>query len=48
MKSYLRETGQGLVEYALIFVLVIIIVIVLLWLFGDALGRTYSSIVNNV
>jgi len=48
MKSYLLEKGQGLVEYALIFALVVIVVVVVLWLFGDALGNTYSNIVSKV
>jgi pilus assembly protein Flp/PilA len=42
------EKGQGLVEYALIFILVVIIVIVMLWLFGPAVGRMFSDIVHAV
>jgi pilus assembly protein Flp/PilA len=38
------EKGQGLVEYALILVLVVLVVIVLLWLFGPAVGRLYSTV----
>ncbi|MFA5837034.1 MAG: pilus assembly protein [Bellilinea sp.] len=40
--------GQGLVEYALILVLVAIIVIVILAVFGTQLGETYSTIVSNI
>lgn len=40
--------GQGLTEYALIFVLVIIILIVLLSIFGQELGNLYSSIVADL
>lgn len=41
-----REDGQGLVEYALILVLVAIVVIVILALLGPAIGNIFSSIVN--
>jgi pilus assembly protein Flp/PilA len=41
-----REEGQGLVEYALILVLVSIVVIVILLLMGPALGNIFSTIVN--
>ena len=41
-----REEGQGLVEYALILVLVAIVVIVILALLGPAIGNIFSSIVN--
>lgn len=37
--------GQGLVEYALILVLVSIIVIAILTLFGDAVANSYCSVV---
>ncbi len=38
-----REEGQGLVEYALILVLVAIVVIVILALLGPAIGNTFSG-----
>lgn len=41
-----RQEGQGLVEYALILVLVAIVVIVILALLGPAIGNIFSSIVN--
>lgn len=41
-----REEGQGLVEYALILVLVAIVVIVILALLGPVIGNVFSSIVN--
>ena len=41
-----REEGQGLVEYALILVLVAIVVIVILALLGPAIGNIFSNIVN--
>ncbi|HAL15226.1 MAG TPA: pilus assembly protein [Anaerolineaceae bacterium] len=40
--------GQGLVEYALILVLIALIVIVMLAVFGTQLGETYSNIVSNI
>ncbi len=41
-----REEGQGLVEYALILVLVAIVVIVILALLGPVIGNVFSSIVS--
>lgn len=41
-----RERGQGLVEYALILVLVALIVIVILALLGPAIGNIFSNIVS--
>lgn len=38
------EEGQGLVEYALILVLVAIVVIVILALLGPAIGNVFSTI----
>jgi pilus assembly protein Flp/PilA len=43
-----REEGQGLVEYALILVLVAIVVIVILALLGPAIGNIFSNIYANV
>jgi pilus assembly protein Flp/PilA len=40
--------GQGLVEYALILVLVAIVVIVILALLGPAIGEIFSNIVSQV
>ncbi len=39
-----REDGQGLVEYALILVLVSIVVIVVLTLLGAQVGNVFSRI----
>jgi pilus assembly protein Flp/PilA len=41
-----REDGQGLVEYALILVLVAIVVIAILTLLGPAIGDVFSQILN--
>ena len=43
-----REEGQGLVEYALILVLVAIVVIVILALLGPAIANIFSNIVSNI
>lgn len=43
-----NEEGQGLVEYALILVLVAIVVIVILALLGPAIGNVFSQIVNAI
>jgi len=43
-----REEGQGLVEYALILVLVAIVVIAILLLLGPVIGNVFSNIVGNL
>lgn len=43
-----REEGQGLVEYALILVLVAIVVIAVLLLLGPAVGDVFSNIITNL
>ncbi len=39
--------GQGLVEYALIILLVGVVVIVLVALFGTAVGNMFSTVITN-
>jgi pilus assembly protein Flp/PilA len=39
-----KEKGQGLVEYALILVLVAIVVIAALMILGPVIGNTFSKI----
>ena len=41
-----REEGQGLVEYALILVLVAVVVIAVLLLLGPAIGDVFSEIME--
>jgi pilus assembly protein Flp/PilA len=48
MSTSFREPGQGLVEYALIMLLVAIIVIVALALFGPAIGNLYSNVIQSI
>ncbi len=43
-----REEGQGLVEYALILVLVAVVVIAILTILGPAVGQVFSSIVDAI
>lgn len=44
MLPVLKEKGQGLVEYALILVLVALVVIAALMILGPVIGNTFSSI----
>ena len=43
-----RAEGQGLVEYALILVLVALIVIVILVFLGPAIGNVFSNVVSSI
>ena len=43
-----REEGQGLVEYALILVLIAVVVIVLLTTLGGQVQSTFSTIVSGM
>jgi len=43
-----QEGGQGLVEYALILVLVAIVVTIMLVVFGGAVGNLYSNVVSQL
>jgi pilus assembly protein Flp/PilA len=43
-----KEKGQGLVEYALILVLVAIVVIAVLALLGPIIGNVFSTINNSL
>ncbi|MBI4630430.1 MAG: pilus assembly protein [Chloroflexi bacterium] len=40
--------GQGLVEYALIMVLVAMVVMALLYLFGGSVGNVFSNIMFSI
>lgn len=41
-------SGQGLVEYALILMLIAVVVIVVLALLGPAVGNMYSNVVSGI
>jgi len=43
-----EDTGQGLVEYALILVFIALAVILILSLFGTELADVYSNIIDNI
>jgi pilus assembly protein Flp/PilA len=42
------EKGQGLVEYALILVLVFLVVLVVLVILGPSIGNMYSNVNANL
>jgi pilus assembly protein Flp/PilA len=42
------QRGQGLVEYALILVLVAIVVMVVLLVLGPSIGNLFSNVVHNI
>jgi pilus assembly protein Flp/PilA len=43
-----REEGQGLVEYALILVLVAVVVLAILTLLGPSIGNVFSDIIRRI
>lgn len=45
---HLRTRGQGLVEYAMLIMLVALLLIVLLVIFGSGVGNMYSNIILNI
>jgi pilus assembly protein Flp/PilA len=48
MLFFTKEKGQGLVEYALILVLVAVVVIAILALLGPAISNIFNNIVQNI
>jgi pilus assembly protein Flp/PilA len=40
--------AQGIIEYALILVLITMVVIVVLAIFGTAIGDAFSNIINSI
>ena len=48
MFKKLQSKGQGLVEYALILVLVAIVIIIILSVLGPAIGNVFSQIINSI
>ena len=46
MMNFARKMGQGMVEYALILVLVAIAAIVVLGLLGTTISKVFSNIVG--
>ncbi len=48
LASRKMEDGQGLVEYALILIMVAIVVIVALALLGPAIGNIFSNVMEMI
>jgi pilus assembly protein Flp/PilA len=48
MSRWTEAEGQGLLEYAMILMLIAIIVIVVLALLGPAVGNMYSNVIVNI
>lgn len=48
MKRIKKQDGQGLIEYALILVLVAVVVIAILTLLGPQVGNVFSRVVNGL
>jgi len=46
MRQKQSERGQGLVEYALILILVSLVVIIVLQIFGPVVGNVFSQIIS--
>lgn len=42
------ERGQGLLEYAMLIVLVGIIVLIMIYVFGGATGNLFSNVVRSI
>lgn len=48
MDAERNQAGQGLMEYALVIMLVGIVVIVILVLLGPAISNMFSNVVGNI
>lgn len=48
LKFLFNERGQGLVEYALMILLIALVIIIALSLLGVELGNTFNTIDNSV
>jgi pilus assembly protein Flp/PilA len=48
LRNNTREDGQGLVEYALILILVAMVAIGILSVLGPQIGAAFSTIINNL
>ena len=48
MSILTSEKGQGMIEYAMILILVAIIILVVLVLLGPAVGNLYSNVMSNI
>jgi len=43
-----EDSGQGLVEYALIMLFIAVAILIILSIFGTELGEVYSNIIDNI
>lgn len=48
MQAFSADSGQSLVEYALILVLVAMVVMLLMLVFGPVVGNQYSNIISSM
>jgi pilus assembly protein Flp/PilA len=48
MLAYREESGQGLVEYALILVLVAVVIIIIVSVFGGQIGNMFSRVTSKM
>jgi pilus assembly protein Flp/PilA len=48
LKWTFSQEAQGLVEYALIIILVAIIVLIVLAIFGSGVGNMFSNVISNI
>ena len=48
VETSISDRGQGLVEYAMIIMLVGIVVIIVLALLGPAIGNMFSNVVSHI
>ncbi len=46
MNFFVKEDGQGLLEYGLVIIIVAVMIIALLFIFGERVGLMFSNIVN--
>jgi pilus assembly protein Flp/PilA len=42
-----KEKGQGLIEYALIIILVAMVVLMMFTVFGPSVGNVFSNVIAN-
>jgi pilus assembly protein Flp/PilA len=43
-----KQHGQGIIEYALILVLVVFVVVAVFYLLGPTIGNLYSNVISNI
>ena len=48
MQRFYAHQGQGLVEYALLLILIAILVLVILTVFGGQVGNLFSRVTNGI